>query len=156
MAESLTEQKESSRELSDVNRETQLAPATLGAQTINLNSASAEMAEVWLVDESNRLTVQASKDSGTWNTAEVEVRGSIDNSNWTVIKTLTAVGMYKGLNVEDYIFVQIVDTVLEGGAGVARFKGYGKAVLSPFEVTDKKTGSFTADKTGLCIRCDPT
>ena len=54
----------------------------------------------------------------------MQVRGSIDNETWTLIATLTGVGLTKGLDITDYIYVQITVSVVEGAAGVARFYGY--------------------------------
>ena len=150
-----TIERETSEDLSQVKSDTALASAALGAQTVDLNSTDAEMANKWHVDESNRLTIQAVLDSGTWNTAEVQVRGSIDNATWTVIQTLTGVGLYKGIDVTDYRFIQIRVSTLEGSAGVGRFFGYGKVVLSPFDVTDVKTSAYTA-KAGESVRVDPS
>ena len=150
-----TIERETSEDLSQVKSDTALASAAFGAQTVDLNVLNAEMANKWHVDESNRLTIQAVLDDGSWNTAEVEVRGSIDNATWTVIETLKGVGLYKGIDVTDYRYIQIVDSVVEGSTGVARFFGYGKVVLSPFDVTDVKTSAYTA-RAGESVRVDPS
>ena len=147
--------RELSRDLSPVKSEAQMAPAILSSQTVDLNTSNAEMANPWHVDESNRLTIEAILQSGTWNTATALVRGSIDNATWTLIQTLTGVGLFKGIDITDYRFIQIRVGTLEGGTGVARFHGYGKVVLSPFDVTDVKTSAYTA-KAGESVRVDPT
>lgn len=130
-------ERERSDDLSQVKSDTAIAPAALGAQTVDLSSLNAEMTNKWHVDESNRLTIQARKDSGTWDTAEVQVLGSIDNVTWTVLKTLTKIGFTKDIDVTEYTFVQIRVSVVEGGAGVGRFYGYGKVVSPPFFVPDR-------------------
>lgn len=148
-------QRELSEDFSQVKPGTQMAPAALLSQTVDLATLNAEMGNKWHVDESNRLTIQAILQSDTWNTAEVQVRGSIDNATWTVIKTLTGVGLYKGIDVTDYRYIQIRVSTVEGSAGVGRFYGYGKVVPSPFDVTDIKTSSYTA-KAGESVRVDPS
>lgn len=147
--------RETTDDLSRVTSGAVIAPAILGPQTVNLNSSNAEMAGSWIVEESNRLTIEAIIDSGTWGTATALVRGSIDNTTWTLIQTLTGIGLFKGIDVTDYRFIQIRVGTLEGAAGVGRFHGYGKVVLSPFDVTDVKTSSYTA-KAGESVRVDPS
>ncbi len=139
-----TIERERSQDLSQVKSEAQIAPAILGAQTLNLNSSTAELSNPWHVEESNRLTVQANLDSGAWAKAEVEVRGSIDNANWTVLKKLTGIGFTKDIEITDYTFIQIRVSKVEGAAGVARFYGYGKVVVTPFEVTNDPLPTLTS------------
>ena len=147
--------RETTDDLSQVTSGAVIAPAILGAQTVDLNTSNAEMAGSWIVEQSNRLTIEAIIDSGTWGTATALVRGSIDNATWTLIQTLTGVGLYKGIDVTDYRYIQIRVGTLEGGTGVGRFHGYGKVVLSPFDVTDVKTSAYTA-KAGESVRVDPS
>lgn len=147
--------RETSADLSRVKSDAQMAPAILASQSVNLNSSNAEMAQSWHVEESNRLTIQATLQTGTWGTATALVRGSIDNTTWTLIETLTGIGLFKGIDITDYRFIQVRVGTLEGAAGVGRFYGYGKVVLSPFDVTDIKTASYTV-KAGESVRVDPS
>ncbi len=136
-------ERERADDLSQVKSEAQIAPAILGAQPVDLSTLGAEMANKWHVDESNRLTIQAVLDSGQWLKAQVEVRGSIDGVTWTVIKTLTAIGLTKDIEITDYRFIQIAVSVVEGAAGSARFYGYGKVVVTPFEVATQTIPTIT-------------
>ena len=105
-------------------------PVSLASQSVNLDSSGAEMLDPWLVHDAERLTIQATLQSGTWNTAEVEIRGSIDGKTWTVIQTLTAIGLQKAIDVENYTRIQLVVSKVEGAAGTARFSGYGKLAMT--------------------------
>lgn len=111
--------------------------ATTFGGGVNLNTLNDTMDNAWHVAGVTRLSVEATVASGTWRTAQVLVRGSIDGTNWTTIATLTAVGFSPGLDVEDYQFVQVEVSVVEGAAGVADFASYG--FTPPFE--DAATGT---------------
>lgn len=137
-------ERERADDRSQVKSDTAIAPAALGSQPVDLASLNAEMADPWHVDESNRLTIQARKDSGTWGTAEVQVLGSIDNVTWTVLKTLTGIGLTKDIDVTDYTFIQIRVSTVEGAAGVGRFFGYGKVNHHPFENRISSLNSTTS------------
>ncbi len=79
----------------------QLEPATFISEALNLNSVASELAEKWSVLGSTRLLVEGVLKSGTWGSASVVIRGSVDGSNWTTIATLTKVGFSPALDVVD-------------------------------------------------------
>ena len=57
--------RETTDDLSQVTSGAVIAPAILGAQTVDLNTSNAELADSWIVEQSNRLTIEAIIDSGT-------------------------------------------------------------------------------------------
>lgn len=131
---------------------------------LDLNSAADTMEKAWHVVGVTRLSIEGTLVSGSWSTATVLVRGSIDGTNWTTIVTLTGVGFTASLDVESYRFVQCEAGVLEGGAGLASFAAYG--FTPPFDRDDisvrglfdayDNAGGQTIDGTAATVNIDTT
>ena len=99
----------------------------------NLN-ASTVLGDKWNVREHNRIIVSAKKITGTWATAQVQVLGYVHphDVSPTVLATLTAEGKTSVLEIEEYQYIDLSVSVVEGATGTANFRGHG--YFRPFEV----------------------
>lgn len=132
------------------------------AGSLDLNASGRQLPLAWLVAGVTRLSVQAVLSSGSWGTATVAIRGSVDGTTWTSIVTLTGVGFSDSVIVEQYQFVQLEVTLVESAAGVASFSGYGFA--PPFDRRDISVlgildaydalGNQTVDGTDVTVNID--
>ncbi len=92
---------------------------------LNLNTLAAKISPAWDVRSVNRVSVEAFLISGSWGTANVILRGSVDGRNWTTITTLTGAGYTPSVDVDQYAYLIAETSIVEGSAATASFKGYG-------------------------------
>ncbi len=103
-----------------------LKPASFSSgAALDINDNTATTAKKWDVSANVRLSVDGALITGAWGSAEIQVRGGLDGTNWTVITTITSETHTPNIDVAEYIWADLKVSVASGGAATALFKGYG-------------------------------
>lgn len=103
-----------------------LTPGGDSTAAVDLNASGITPDQTFDVSQVDRVSIRGS--AGTWTTAQVTLKRSVDKTNWGALSpsvVLTAAGSSYDIDVSGARFLALDVTTPEGGASTGTFDVYG-------------------------------